>query len=70
MGRAPRLGRRRSEARAPLAGSDEIARVAAAFNRMAGELETPDAALRTYEALRPQWRIIGCISPAMARGPR
>ena len=51
---AQRLGEGDLTARAPLAGGDEIARVAAAFNRMAGELETRDAALRTSDALRRQ----------------
>jgi signal transduction histidine kinase len=40
--------------RAPQVGGDEIARVAAAFNYMAAELETRDAALRTSDALRRQ----------------
>ena len=51
---AQRLGEGDLTARAPHAGGDEIARVAAAFNRMAGELETRDAALRTADALRRQ----------------
>jgi two-component system, OmpR family, sensor kinase len=51
---AQRLGEGDLGARAPQAGGDEIARVAAAFNRMAGELETRDAALRTSDALRRQ----------------
>jgi signal transduction histidine kinase len=51
---AHRLGEGDLTARAPQAGGDEIARVAAAFNRMAGELETRDAALRTSDALRRQ----------------
>ena len=51
---AHRLGEGDLGARAPQAGGDEIARVAAAFNRMAGELETRDAALRTSDALRRQ----------------
>jgi two-component system, OmpR family, sensor kinase len=51
---AQRLGEGDLSARAPHAGGDEIARVAAAFNRMAGELETRDAALRTSDALRRQ----------------
>ena len=51
---AHRLGAGDLSARAPLAGGDEIARVAAAFNRMAGELEARDAALRTSDALRRQ----------------
>ena len=51
---AHRLGEGDLGARAPHAGGDEIARVAAAFNRMAGELEARDAALRTSDALRRQ----------------
>ena len=51
---AQRLGRGDLTARAPYAGGDEIARVAAAFNRMADELERRDAALRTSDALRRQ----------------
>ena len=51
---AQRLGEGDLAARAPQAGGDEIARVAAAFNRMANELETRDAALRTSDALRRQ----------------
>ena len=51
---AERLGEGDLGTRAPQAGGDEIARVAAAFNRMAGELETRDAALRTSDALRRQ----------------
>jgi two-component system OmpR family sensor kinase len=51
---AHRLGEGDLAARAPQAGGDEIARVAAAFNRMAGELEVRDAALRTSDALRRQ----------------
>jgi two-component system OmpR family sensor kinase len=51
---AHRLGEGDLSARAPHAGGDEIARVAAAFNRMAGELEARDAALRTSDALRRQ----------------
>jgi signal transduction histidine kinase len=51
---AQRLGEGDLSARAPQRGGDEIARVAAAFNRMAGELETRDAALRTADALRRQ----------------
>ena len=51
---AHRLGEGDLTARAPQRGGDEIARVAAAFNRMAGELETRDAALRTSDALRRQ----------------
>jgi two-component system sensor histidine kinase BaeS len=51
---AQRLGEGDLGARASQAGGDEIARVAAAFNRMASELETRDAALRTSDALRRQ----------------
>jgi signal transduction histidine kinase len=51
---AQRLGEGDLTARAPQAGGDEIARVAEAFNRMAGELEIRDAALRTSDALRRQ----------------
>jgi two-component system, OmpR family, sensor kinase len=51
---AQRLGAGDLAARAPQAGGDEIARVAAAFNRMAGELEARDAELRTSDALRRQ----------------
>jgi signal transduction histidine kinase len=51
---AQRLGEGDLSARAPQKGGDEIARVAAAFNRMAGELETRAAALRTSDALRRQ----------------
>lgn len=51
---AQRLGEGDLAARAPQGGGDEIARVAAAFNHMAGELEARDAALRTSDALRRQ----------------
>jgi two-component system sensor histidine kinase BaeS len=51
---AQRLGEGDLSARAPQRGGDEIARVSAAFNRMAAELETRDAALRTSDALRRQ----------------
>jgi signal transduction histidine kinase len=51
---AQRLGGGDLTARAPQKGGDEIARVAAAFNRMAGELQTRDAALRTSDTLRRQ----------------
>jgi signal transduction histidine kinase len=51
---ALRLGEGDLGARAPQKGGDEIARVAAAFNRMAGELERRDAALRTSDGLRRQ----------------
>jgi two-component system OmpR family sensor kinase len=51
---AQRLGGGDLTARAPQKGGDEIARVATAFNRMAGELQTRDAALRTSDGLRRQ----------------
>ncbi len=51
---AQRLGEGDLSARAPQKGGDEIARVAAAFNHMAEELETREAALRTSDALRRQ----------------
>src|SRR3954463_838397 len=51
---AQRVGEGDLGARAPQKGGDEIARVAAAFNRMAGDLEARDAALRTSDALRRQ----------------
>ena len=51
---AQHLGEGDLGARAPQKGGDEIARVAAAFNHMAGELQTRDAALRTSDALRRQ----------------
>jgi two-component system sensor histidine kinase BaeS len=51
---AERLGQGDLRARARQTGGDEIARVAAAFNRMAGDLETRDAALRTSDTLRRQ----------------
>ena len=51
---AQRLGGGDLGARAPQKGGDEIARVAAAFNHMAAELEARDAALRTSDALRRQ----------------
>ena len=51
---AERLGDGDLTARASPAGGDEIARVAEAFNRMAGELEGRDTALRTSDALRRQ----------------
>jgi signal transduction histidine kinase len=51
---AQRLGGGDLSARAAQKGGDEIARVAAAFNRMAAELETRDAALRTSDGLRRQ----------------
>ena len=51
---AHRLGEGDLGARAPQDGGDEIARVAAAFNRMADELQARDAALRTSDTLRRQ----------------
>src|SRR3954470_3577988 len=51
---AQRVGEGDLGARAPQKGGDEIASVAAAFNRMAGDLEARDAALRTSDALRRQ----------------
>jgi signal transduction histidine kinase len=51
---AQRLGEGDLSARAPQRGGDEIARLAAAFNHRAAELETRDAALRTSDALRRQ----------------
>jgi two-component system OmpR family sensor kinase len=51
---AQRFGAGELSARAPQKGGDEIARVAAAFNRMAGELQARDAALRTSDTLRRQ----------------
>ena len=51
---AQRLGEGDLSARARQKGGDEIARVAAAFNHMAGELEARDAALRTSDVLRRQ----------------
>jgi signal transduction histidine kinase len=51
---AQRFGGGELGARAPQRGGDEIARVAAAFNRMAGELQARDAALRTSDTLRRQ----------------
>jgi signal transduction histidine kinase len=51
---AQRLGAGDLGARARQRGGDEIARVAAAFNHMADELQTRDAALRTSDALRRQ----------------
>jgi signal transduction histidine kinase len=49
-----RLGRGDLAARAPESGGDEIARVARAFNRMAGELTMRDDALRASDRLRRQ----------------
>ena len=51
---AQRLGEGDLSVRAPQQGGDEIARVAAAFNHMAAELETRDTALRTSDTLRRQ----------------
>ena len=49
-----RLGAGDLSARAPESGSDEVAHVAAAFNRMARELAARDEALRTMDRLRRQ----------------
>jgi signal transduction histidine kinase len=49
-----RLGAGDLTARAPVRGGDEVAGVAAAFNRMAGELAARDEALRTSDRLRRQ----------------
>ena len=49
-----RLGAGDLTVRAPESGGDEIARVAAAFNRMASELAERDAALHTSDRLRRQ----------------
>jgi signal transduction histidine kinase len=49
-----RLGAGDLSARAPESGGDEVARVAAAFNRMAQELAVRDEALRTMDRLRRQ----------------
>ena len=49
-----RLGQGDLSARAPEQGGDEIARVAAAFNRMATDLGTRDAALQASNRLRRQ----------------
>jgi two-component system sensor histidine kinase BaeS len=51
---AGRLGDGDLTARAPEDGGDEIARVARAFNRMAGELASRDEALKTADRLRRQ----------------
>ena len=51
---ARRLGTGDLTARAPERGGDEMARVASAFNRMAGELAARDEALRTSDRLRRQ----------------
>jgi signal transduction histidine kinase len=49
-----RLGKGDLSVRAPEQGGDEIARVAAAFNRMAAELAARDEALRASDRLRRQ----------------
>ena len=49
-----RLGAGDLTARAPAAGGDEVAQVAASFNRMAEELAARDEALRTSDQLRRQ----------------
>jgi signal transduction histidine kinase len=49
-----RLGSGDLTARAPEAGGDEVAQVAASFNRMAEELAARDEALRTSDQLRRQ----------------
>lgn len=51
---AQHLGGGDLTARAPQRGGDEIARVAAAFNSMANELQARDAALRKSDTLRRQ----------------
>jgi len=51
---AERFGAGDLTARAPEHGGDEMARVASAFNRMAGELAARDDALRTSDKLRRQ----------------
>jgi signal transduction histidine kinase len=51
---AARMGAGDLTARAPVHGGDEIARVAAAFNRMGDELGARDEALRRVDALRRQ----------------
>jgi signal transduction histidine kinase len=51
---AARFGAGDLTARAPERGGDEIARVAKAFNHMAGELTVRDEALRTSDTLRRQ----------------
>jgi two-component system, OmpR family, sensor kinase len=51
---ARRLGAGDLAARAPEKGGDEIAHVAAAFNRMADDLASRDEALRTSDRLRRQ----------------
>ena len=49
-----RFGRGELDARAPEGGQDEIARVAAAFNRMAADLAARSEALRVSDKLRRQ----------------
>ena len=49
-----KLGSGDLTARAPATGGDEVAQVAAAFNRMAEELTVRDEALRTSDRLRRQ----------------
>jgi signal transduction histidine kinase len=51
---AVRLGQGDLTARAPQTGTDEIARVAGAFNRMADELAARDEALRASDTVRRQ----------------
>ncbi len=51
---AERLGRGDLAARAPVRGGDEIANVAAAFNRMADELAAREESLRTADRVRRQ----------------
>jgi signal transduction histidine kinase len=51
---AGRLGAGDLAARAPQEGSDEVARVSSAFNRMAAELALRDEALRASDRLRRQ----------------
>ena len=51
---ALRLGSGDLTSRAPDTGGDEIARVAQAFNRMAGELAAREAALRAADTQRRQ----------------
>jgi len=51
---AERLGSGDLAVRAPEGGGDEIAHLAAVFNRMAGELAARDEALRTSDRLRRQ----------------
>jgi signal transduction histidine kinase len=51
---ADQLGAGDLNARAPESGQDEVSNVAAAFNRMAAELDARDAALRESDRLRRQ----------------